>query len=772
MTLAADNLNSNLRMKEAKSKNQNSNDTSFLCIVINDEPDFTDDKNEKIVSTTTAPPKNSSSTVTDTKGKLKGIVEKTLKVVQNISDDILNGKKMGEKVTKVDLEDISLELERTEGRSFQNVTYSSRIGSLEMNSINIDNNTCFTRSLMMANINPYMWDDTSTDVTSSITEFVIAPCNATKNVNRRKKRSVDEDIKPDFSLTLKLKNKPGEKGQFINTTKKSAIHILNMTQDTYPVQIGFEVEDGSEISVFIGYNFRPTNILNNGSFLVPNLNKTCKSNMDKAYCKEYQSCIMLDSYKNTTLFIVVSNGKYANCSEEVLTYTIMIFKTSCKIWDGKQWKSDKTCKILEESTPSKAKFKSNLFGSLAAGLDVAPNLIDFDTVFDNFLGKLADNAAVFGTVIALLVLFIPLGLIVRKMDKNDEKLWIPMPLIDDFEDDKFNYEIHVVTGNKKGAETNSKIFFTVYGTESDTGRRKLESRSVRTFDKGSTRSFTMKTSHNLGSLVCIKIWLEGMPFSLKPYDPWFLSRIIIVDKKHNRWFCFECDQWLSDEHDDFEVERILIATHGENKQVMSELFKKNISKRLTDDHLWLSVGTRRTKSNFTRFQRLVVCLDALFLSMIASCMFYRGDDSKSQQTGIKFGPFTFTINELYVGFVSCLVTFPGLILISLLFNAKKYHRIAIPIAWILSILAALLSAFFTILYSIQWGKEKSLKWMLSFFLSFFQSVLLVQPVKVFLIVFLITFLFKKDSSNEEYEIEIGKMNKLQAENLSHLPPGK
>lgn len=42
------------------------------------------------------------------------------------------------------------------------------------------------------------------------------------------------------------------------------------------------------------------------------------------------------------------------------------------------------------SNPSSVKFKSNLFGSLAAGLFVAPNMIDFDTVFDNLDHKIVD----------------------------------------------------------------------------------------------------------------------------------------------------------------------------------------------------------------------------------------------------------------------------------------------------------------------------------------------------------------------------------------------
>uniref|UniRef100_A0A1I8FG56 NPC1_N domain-containing protein n=1 Tax=Macrostomum lignano TaxID=282301 RepID=A0A1I8FG56_9PLAT len=39
--------------------------------------------------------------------------------------------------------------------------------------------------------------------------------------------------------------------------------------------------------------------------------------------------------------------------------------------------------------PNRPRFVSNLFGSLGAGMNVLPNLIDFGKLFDNWQGKLA-----------------------------------------------------------------------------------------------------------------------------------------------------------------------------------------------------------------------------------------------------------------------------------------------------------------------------------------------------------------------------------------------
>ena len=73
----------------------------------------------------------------------------------------------------------------------------------------------------------------------------------------------------------------------------------------------------------------------------------------------------------------------------------------------------------DDSTVEKVRFKSNLFGSLGAGLFVGPNTIDFGTVFLDFDKKILENAAVFFTVTGVIVLYIPLLILCVKLDKRD-----------------------------------------------------------------------------------------------------------------------------------------------------------------------------------------------------------------------------------------------------------------------------------------------------------------------------------------------------------------
>ena len=69
---------------------------------------------------------------------------------------------------------------------------------------------------------------------------------------------------------------------------------------------------------------------------------------------------------------------------------------------------------------TEAVFTSNLFGSLGVGVFTGPNLIDFNTVFDNLDQAILDNLPVFCTVLLIMLLYIPLAIVCRKYDKKDE----------------------------------------------------------------------------------------------------------------------------------------------------------------------------------------------------------------------------------------------------------------------------------------------------------------------------------------------------------------
>ena len=221
-------------------------------------------------------------------------------------------------------------------------------------------------------------------------------------------------------------------------------------------------------------------------------------------------------------------------------------------------------------------------------------------------------------------------------------------------------------------------------------------------------------------------------------------------------YLFSCDKWLSADEADAQIERILhLAGTDELSENEGFLLQNNIKKKLFDDHIWLSVGYRKTRSAFTRVQRLSCCLAILFLMMVANAMWFGTGSSEEKQTAIVIGPISFTVHQLYSSVMSSLLVVPPVLIITFLFaktenkdqrtcevHAKgqkqtlctflkgKFPHWVIYIAYTLVVLSVTSSAIFTILYAFEWGKEKSTDWLVTFLLSFFQSVVFIQPLKV------------------------------------------
>ena len=51
--------------------------------------------------------------------------------------------------------------------------------------------------------------------------------------------------------------------------------------------------------------------------------------------------------------------------------------------------------------------------------------------------------------------------------------WTVLPLLDNYDEDKFEYELHVHTGFARHSATKSKVFFKLDGTEGETGIRSM-----------------------------------------------------------------------------------------------------------------------------------------------------------------------------------------------------------------------------------------------------------------------------------------------------------
>ena len=223
-------------------------------------------------------------------------------------------------------------------------------------------------------------------------------------------------------------------------------------------------------------------------------------------------------------------------------------------------------------------------------------------------------------------------------------------------------------------------------------------------------------------------------------------------------YLFQASAWLALDEDDGKLERLIRLSSKEDIVNDEGLLSNNMRKSLWDDHIWLSVGYRQSRSNFTRVQRLSCCLAILFLTMVSNAMFFGTGDDQSPQSAFQIGPLSLTVHQIYTSVASSFIVVPPLLIITTLFaksaekpsktksgevieetamvendgqkRKKKLPYWCIYIAYALLALSVTCGAFFTILYAFQWGRKKSTEWLTTFLLGFFQSVVIMQPVKV------------------------------------------
>ena len=305
--------------------------------------------------------------------------------------------------------------------------------------------------------------------------------------------------------------------------------------------------------------------------------------------------------------------------------------------------------------------------------------------------------------------------------------WRVLPLVDNFVHDKYKYEVHVYTGVKTNAGTDSRVKFAIVGTESDTGRRLLSDGVRKNFQNGEVSSFLLHSPVSLGIPAAIRTWHDNSGQGKKA--SWFLSKAIIVDLQTGEWYFFKCDKWLALDEDDGKTDRVFRVSSKDDIASDNELLRSNVAKAIWNDHIWLSVAYRKTRSTFTRVQRLSCGLSILFLTMVADAMFYGTGSDDTAQSAFTIGPISITIQEMYTSIASSVVVVPPIVIITTIFAktrtnksasvvqdkysnrnraeaaGKKLPHWCIYIAWSLVFTAVASGAFFTILYALQWGND-------------------------------------------------------------------
>uniref|UniRef100_K1RBF9 Carbohydrate sulfotransferase n=1 Tax=Magallana gigas TaxID=29159 RepID=K1RBF9_MAGGI len=108
------------------------------------------------------------------------------------------------------------------------------------------------------------------------------------------------------------------------------------------------------------------------------------------------------------------NSSYFNPAEA--NFTLQIVTTACRTWkrESKTWESD-NCQVLPDTTVDETVCRciGHIFSTT---FHIPPNLIDLYNVWGKFD---VNNASVYGTIIALFVIYIVLAVILRREDRKD-----------------------------------------------------------------------------------------------------------------------------------------------------------------------------------------------------------------------------------------------------------------------------------------------------------------------------------------------------------------
>ncbi|KAH3764217.1 hypothetical protein Pelo_3920 [Pelomyxa schiedti] len=139
-----------------------------------------------------------------------------------------------------------------------------------------------------------------------------------------------------------------------------------------------------------------------------------------------------------------------------------------------------------------------------------------------------------------------------KEDKLIERL-IPASANDGITSQPWHrYRITTVTGNRRGAGTDSHVFIDIHGYKGTSGEKRLDA-AGNLFERGSTNTFGVECDY-LGELKSLKIWHDDSGISAG----WFLDKVIIEEEvAHGKKWWFLCGQWLDKNEGDHEISREL-----------------------------------------------------------------------------------------------------------------------------------------------------------------------------------------------------------------------
>ncbi|KAK1893100.1 Lipoxygenase like domain containing protein 1 [Dissostichus eleginoides] len=114
------------------------------------------------------------------------------------------------------------------------------------------------------------------------------------------------------------------------------------------------------------------------------------------------------------------------------------------------------------------------------------------------------------------------------------------------------YEFIVITGDVKGAGTDSNVFISIYGVNGDSGKRHLQKKFRNLFERGQTDRFVLEML-DLGELLRVKVEHDNSSTN----SGWYLECVEVTNTANSVTTIFQCGKWLDSYKADGQIQRVL-----------------------------------------------------------------------------------------------------------------------------------------------------------------------------------------------------------------------
>ncbi|XP_047434663.1 polycystin-1 [Mugil cephalus] len=379
--------------------------------------------------------------------------------------------------------------------------------------------------------------------------------------------------------------------------------------------------------------------------------------------RKYTFFLSPESYDTTLDYFINVSTSCSQYSQPVGVHLeVGVFASLCQYFSEseKQWRTDGMVP-LAETTSSKAVCRTRHLTVFAAGLFVPPNAISF---------KAPERSGAPSLVVLLvcvlgLLSYVVAAAILHKLDQLDLRRAGVVPLCG--QDGLFKYEVQVKTGYSRGAGTTAHVGINLYGRESHSGHRHLDSREA--FTRNALDIFHIATDTSLGSVWKIRICHDNKGLS----PAWMLQYVLVKDLQTGSSYYFLVEEWLSvdNERTGGQVEIEVEASEEAVLRQLPRLLRCELQRALCESHLWLSLWDRPPRSPFTRLQRATCCAVLLQLFILANTLWYSIVVDKRYSPRAVARLSSLNGETVAAGVVTCLIVYPLYLLVFTLFRMSR-----------------------------------------------------------------------------------------------------